>query len=123
VSRNAVDLENPITSAFTEASSVLSFSFAPWFVVVLDEGSSVQSLGLVRGFGARLGTLLFSEAHRPTSRELAELKGKGYFYSLLFESYRSFDQRLFEDTLTDWGFFGPEDERPVWYTGEPWSCP
>ena len=81
----------------------------------------IQSLGLVRHFGSKLGTLIFSESEDPSTRECEELQGMGYFYSLLFEWYREFDEQLFKDTLDDWGFFGDEQERPDWYSGAPWT--
>lgn len=39
----------------------------------------------------------------------------GYACSFInAEVYRRFDRGLFIDTLKDWGFYGPEDQRPVW---------
>ena len=111
---------NPITSAFVQAADGLGLCFEPEFSVALKDGSVIQSLGLVRHFGSELGTLIFSESQCPSNRECEELQGMGYFYSLLFESFRDFDEQLFKDTLNDWGFFGNEQERPNWYSGSPW---
>jgi hypothetical protein len=35
--------------------------------------------------------------------------------------YRTYDRKLFVDTLTDWGWFGRVDEKPAWFTGESWT--
>ena len=113
---------SPITSAFAEAATALRFSFEPSFAVVLRGEPPLQSLGLVRQFGSRIGTLLFAEGQQPSVAELAELRAKGYYCSVLSESYHSFSRPHFEATLSDWGYYG-EEGQPVWYTGESWSRP
>jgi hypothetical protein len=110
---------NQITSAFIQAADGLGFSFEPAFSVTLKDGSAIQSLGLVRHFGSKLGTLIFSESQCPSTSQCEELHGMGYFYSGLFELYYEFDEELFKETLNDWGFFGNEQERPNWYSGAP----
>ncbi|HET9690017.1 MAG TPA: hypothetical protein VFP61_02615 [Acidimicrobiales bacterium] len=45
----------------------------------------------------------------------------GFYFSQLADQYRSFDRELFIDTLNDWGWFGRDDAKPDWYTGEPWD--
>lgn len=113
--------DDQITSAFVQAADALGFSFEPAFSVALKDGPAIQSLGLVRHFGSALGTLLFSESLCPSTRESEELQGMGYYFSLLFESYCQFDEQLFKDTLSDWGFFGNGQEPPNWYSGASWS--
>jgi hypothetical protein len=109
---------NQITSTFVQAADELGFSFEPAFSVELKDGSVIQSLGFVRHFGSKLGTLLFSESECPSSRQCEELQGMGYYYSQLFsESFYEFDEEVFKETLDDWGFFGNEQERPNWYSG------
>jgi hypothetical protein len=112
---------NRITSNFVQAADALGFSFEPAFTVAMKDGSVIQSLGLVRHFGSKLGTLIFSESQCPSTRQFEELQGMGYFCSGLFEWYNEFDEELFKDTLNDWGFFGDEQERPGWYSGAPWT--
>lgn len=31
-------------------------------------------------------------------------------------------KNLLRDTLDDWGWFGPLENRPAWYTGTPWGA-
>lgn len=54
------------------------------------------------------------------TRRVAAKQAGGYF-SELSEEYHTFDRNLFIDTLNDWGWFGPEDSKPNWYTGEAWG--
>ena len=113
--------ESPITSSFVRAATELRFSFEPGFLVTLKDGSGIQSLGLVRHFGSRVGTLIFSEAASPVASSIAELKSLGYFVSVLFDSYHVFNEEHFKGTLNDWGFYGREQERPKWFTGGQWG--
>lgn len=40
---------------------------------------------------------------------------KKMFYSFINPGgYIRYDEAYFKDTLADWGYFGPEDERPSW---------
>ena len=114
-------IESPITSSFGRAATELGFPFEPRFLATLENGSEIQSLGLVRHFGSKVGTLLFSEHEPPEVSAVAKLKSLGYFVSVLFESYHVFDEEHFKATLNDWGFFGQEKERPQWFTGVQWS--
>jgi hypothetical protein len=102
-------------AAFVEASRALGFKFEPNFVF-----GQYTAVGLIRGFGAVHGTLIFGLDDRPPSAILEQLRSEGYFYSLLSESYEHFDEESFRGTLDDWGYFGPEGSRPSWYTGKPW---
>ncbi|MBI3715534.1 MAG: hypothetical protein HY255_06035 [Betaproteobacteria bacterium] len=112
---------NSITSAFSEAATQLGFGFKPGFALKLPNGGVIGTLGLVVNFGSNLGTLLFAESSRPSKIEQDQIKDAGYYYSLLFPHYSKFDERLFEDTLNDWGYFGSEVQRPEWYTGKSWD--
>ena len=109
-----------LVAAFREASSQLRFEFEASFPVTLPDGSVVESIGRLPQFGSARGALLFAEQNRPSAASLAALKEMGYFASVLFESYGHFDERLFAETLDDWGFFGTEKDRPAWYTGRAW---
>jgi len=92
----------------------LEFEFEPAFVLLISNGTAVATLGLVREFGSRSGTLLFAESSVPSDAEQAEIRSLGYFISLLFPTYFEYDEELFKDTLNDWGYFGHESRRPGW---------
>jgi hypothetical protein len=110
-----------VVLAFTEASSALGFTFVPHFSAVLRGGTTVQALGLVREFGSPAGALLFCIGKEPSATQLRAIEAAGYFYSSLnAESYGSYAERAFIDTLNDWGYFGSPSGKPTWYTGQPW---
>jgi hypothetical protein len=74
---------------------------------------------LVHHFGRESGALVLvigepSEALRP-------VLGATNFVSAVAASYATYERDLFVDTLNDWGFFGPPELRPSWYTGAAWS--
>lgn len=111
-----------ITNAFSEAARQLGFSFEPDFTLVLDGGEVINTLGLVRGFGSEAGTVLFSERSTPSKDVQTQAKNSGYYVSFLFDSYSSYDEALFKDTLNDWQYFGSEFNSPSWFTGEVWGA-
>jgi hypothetical protein len=44
-------------------------------------------------------------------------KANGLYYSFLNpEQYASYNEERFNETLQDWGYFGPIDRRPSWLT-------
>jgi hypothetical protein len=77
-------------------------------------------VALLPDFGGKLGTVIVPIAGEHGVEQLAA-KEQGVHFSQLAESYCSFDRDLFVATLNDWGWFGPEDAKPDWYTGEAWS--
>jgi len=110
-----------IIDAFVQAASHLGIEFQPDFAVVLGDGSVVRSLGWLPQFGSRRGAVLFAEEASPSAASLRALADMGYFTSLLFLSYETFDAEHFSETLDDWGYYGLGSDRPVWYTGRSWT--
>jgi hypothetical protein len=111
-----------IASAFVQAASHLGFEFQAGFSITLDDGSVVRSLGRLPRFGSRRGALVFADDSRPSAASLRALDEMGYFTSVLFPSYETFDARHFSETLDDWGYYGHESDRPAWYTGLSWGA-
>jgi hypothetical protein len=112
---------NAIVSAFKEASVALGFPFEEEFVVQLPNGGTVKALGLVRRFGSPMGMLLFAAGSEPALEDASALRSLGFSSSVLYDGYGSYDRELFISTLDDWQFFGPDGERPGWYTGKAWK--
>jgi len=56
---------------------------------------------------------------------LAHLVGRwqdeDYAISVACKGYGEYSDKAFIDTLDDWQFFGPDSERPQWYTGKYWG--
>jgi hypothetical protein len=108
-----------IEAAFQQASGKLGFEFRSPYTVELSNGVIVCAIGLVVAFGSPRGTLLFAD--RDEERPTRELHASGYFFSILSDSYEAFDENHFIETLNDWGYFGPDADRPRWYSGAPWG--
>jgi hypothetical protein len=111
--------ENQVVAAWKQAAVDLDIQFTSPFTISLPDGTRLECLGLVHRFGRRMGTVIavIGEPSEPTD----PLTTDDYFWSILGESYCEFDRQLFMDTLDDWKFFGPESERPAWYSGRVWG--
>jgi hypothetical protein len=59
----------------------------------------------------------------PTSSEdeTTALADQGFYLSRVSETYAEFDRDQFAAALDDWGWYGPDERRPAWYTGTAWS--
>ena len=112
------ELESSIVDSWREAAADLGIGFTSPFVVSL-LGQNIDGLGLVHHFGGRVGTIV-SRLNYP-SPQLPEGLRDQYFVSQLSESFTRYSRQLFIETLDDWQFFGPESQKPSWYTGKPWS--
>ena len=107
-----------IAAAWRKAAGELHFRLTSPYFTTLRDGTSLSCLGLVHHFGAAFGTLIFVDGEqRPfQSGQL----GDEYFFSILTDSYAQYDRELFVETLDDWGWFGPKELTPGWYTGKQW---
>jgi len=111
-------MDRMMSDAWREAGARLSIRVVAPFVLELPDGSSVEAEAFLPDFGGPNGALciaLDDEARAKRAR------ASPLFVSLLGPGYRRFDETLFRETLDDWGWYGPEAERPPWYTGRPWS--
>ncbi|TAK63178.1 hypothetical protein [Methylobacter sp.] len=107
------DKENELVAAFTTAARELGFRFTSPLIIGND-----SFLGLVQDFGSPKGTVIFLLGLK---NDFTEVKQTGHFFSELAGSYCVFNRKIFEETLNDWGYFGPASEKPSWFTGQPWS--
>ena len=112
--------EQRVCAAWKQAAAELGFGFIPSFSVTYG-GESYTYLGLVHNFGGPKGALLAVYEQGHGMLEYPELNG--YHVSLLnAASYADYKRQHFIDTLNDLQWFGPDTERPAWYSGKPWTA-
>ena len=109
-----------VRSAFLQAASVLGFAFNSPPVERLEDASA-HIVGHVLHFGNSKGCVPVLLG--VPSSTIAAIQAAGYYCSQLSSSYSQFDAGLFRNTLNDWGFFGPVQLRPAWYTGHTSGAP
>jgi hypothetical protein len=57
-----------------------------------------------------------------TDAQLDAIRRAGYSVSQVNpDSYRAYERTMFVDTLNDWGWHGPEEDRPEWCDDAPWT--
>jgi hypothetical protein len=113
------DTEAKVVAAWKAAAADLRIGFTSPFVVPFPDYRTHEYLGLVHRFGGRVGTLI-TVLHEP-SETGPHPTGEYFYRSILGPGYTRYERQLFIDTLDDWQFFGPESERPAWYTGKSWT--
>jgi len=97
--RNGVRVEAPFELTLTDGSRALCEAYFPDFggpngAVCLCFGSTDELWGRYEGFWS----------------------------SILGETYETGDDETLREMLDDWGWFGPADQAPAWYTGQPWGA-
>jgi hypothetical protein len=104
-----------------EPAADLGLDVVAPYRVVDSENRAINGSALVRQFGSSAGALVLDVAST-TQSETAAATRLGFFVAQVkAEAYASYDRDLFVDTLNDWGWFGPERDRPTWITGEAWT--
>ena len=73
------------------------------------------------GPNGALLTILDAQISQTDNRAVALAAKQGYWTSSLGEGYSNYERQLFIDTLNDFGYFGPPERRPTWFTGKPWT--
>ena len=106
-----------ISNAWREAGSDLGIRVTAPFSFPGDREGVLIYEAHVHDFGGPKGTVVgvLDDVLRD-DRSIA-----GYYCSNLGVSYRTYNRQHFIDTLNDWGWYGPEELRPSWYTGKSWS--
>jgi hypothetical protein len=110
-------VDEAISQAWLEAAKDLGIRVVAPFKVQGTEPETATYEAHILDFGGPRGTVagvLDDQLHdcRVTH---------GFYCTNLSASYRQYNRQHFIDTLNDWGWFGPLELRPLWYTGKPWS--
>jgi hypothetical protein len=107
--------DEAISQAWLEAAKDLGIRVAAPFTVHSDEPITYEAH--VMDFGGPKGTVV-----GVLDDKLDDCRAtQGFYRSNLASSYRHYERQHFVATLNDWGWYGPEELRPVWYTGKSWS--
>jgi hypothetical protein len=108
--------------AWRDASGDLGLDVeVPYTVIDPASREPIVCVALVKGFGSAAGSVLL-DMRTGNAAQADLLSGLGFFVSAIdVEQYSEYDRTSFADTLNDWGWFGPRDQAPSWYTGKPWS--
>jgi hypothetical protein len=110
--------EEPVPDLLIEqwrqAAADLGLAIEAPFLLQLQDGR-IEARLLLRNFGAANGMLIVTDFSvvRPF---VDEVDAGGYGFSTLSEpsSRAAYDRDTFVEMLCDWGWSGPEQERPVW---------
>lgn len=91
-------------------------------VIPYELDTGVHCVGFLAEFGRPNGMIigLATPPHMDTDNRIVTVaRAKGMFWTFLNSKvYGAYDEEVFQETLTDWGYFGPPDRRPKWL-GEP----
>ena len=111
-------LDGAMIAAWLTAARELGVEVVAPHTLVLPSGATVEVEAFLPHFGGPNG----AAAVALQDGQRCELAANaGQFISLLAESYRAFERSRFQETLDDWGWYGPTARRPVWYSGKSWS--
>ena len=110
-------VDDAISRAWLEAAKDLGIRVTAPFSVQASEREPIIYEALILDFGGPKGTVV-----GVLDDKLGDCRAThGYYCSNLSSSYRDYGRQHFIDTLNDWGWFGPLELRPSWYTGKSWG--
>jgi hypothetical protein len=110
-------LDGEMIAAWLRAARELDVEVVAPHTLVVPSGAIVEIEAFLPHFGGPKGTAAVA-LHDDQRCKLAA--NTGPFISLLAESYRAFERSRFQETLDDWGWYGPTARRPAWYSGKSW---
>jgi hypothetical protein len=102
-------------AAWSQAGRELSIGLVAPFRV----GSRQQDLAVafLPSFGSEGGTIVdFRESASDAVQRYAGAHGC-YYSQIYFDAYCVYERSLWEETLNDWGWYGPLVDAPMWFTG------
>jgi len=115
------ELGDRIIAAWNQAAADLGVAFdSPWHTLTADH-RRLSYLGIVRGFGGRIGTAirLIHLGELSTYKSL----DRDVHVEKLGDRHATYDRLLFRGTLIEWGYSGLPSQRPAWFpagaTGRP----
>jgi hypothetical protein len=117
MSMKARIVDETISAAWLEAARDLGIRVVAPFTMHVSEDEKVTYEAHLLDFGGPKGMVV-----GVLDDKLQDCRStQGYYCSNLATSYRLYERKHFIDTLNDWGWYGPMELRPSWYTGASWS--
>jgi hypothetical protein len=104
-----------MSAAWREAAGRLDIE-----VVAPFEVEGVSSLAYLPSFGGPEG-MVIARLSTVTEAQASVAAKAGWYLSRVSDEYADFDGSRFQAALDDWGWFGPDESRPDWYTGTAWT--
>jgi hypothetical protein len=113
------DLNEKIVAAWLEASNDLGVTVIAPYRVETRGPQVLWCEAFIPDFGSPTGALAISSRSRTMVRPV--LRKASRWHSELGDGYARYSRKLFAETLDDWGWFGQEQLKPDWYTGNYWA--
>jgi hypothetical protein len=113
--RHLAVVTNPMAQAWLDARDDLGIRVVHPFEFETPSGRRATTVGVyLPDFGSPLGTLLLC---RFDADELDELADETEYFSsgLSPDHYEPYNRERFIETLSDWGWYGPNEKTPSWY--------
>lgn len=111
--------ETRMAKSWNVAARDLSVEFVSPFIARDSSGLELVCSGWLPHFGGPKGAVILSRDDTSSpgvEDEFEFLWELGYWASGLSPySYERYNRRSFVETLRDWGWYGPEDSRPIWF--------
>src|SRR5262249_8799542 len=108
---------NAMAQAWKRGAEELGFVFISPFSFTGQNGKTYTATGYLPHFGGEKGTLIVSRF----DDEAVDESGRqaGYYGSGLAPHFdEHYNQDTIIETLSDWGWWGPEDQVPSWFCGK-----
>jgi hypothetical protein len=115
---DATMLDSEMIAAWLTAPRELSVEVVAPRTLVLPGGGTVEVEAFLPDFGGPNGTAVVALQDDRRCKLAANTR---HFTSQLADGYRAFERSRFQETLDDWGWYGPAARRPAWYSGKSWS--
>ena len=109
-------MESRLPAEWKRVANDLGLEIVSPYEVILPSGSRIRAPVLVRHIGGPKGILVVSDDSIVDWSD--EIVQAGYGFSVLSEPEPSdeYDLDVSIELLSDWGWYGPESERPAWLT-------
>jgi hypothetical protein len=107
---------NAMAQTWKRGAEELGFTFVSPFLFAGTDGKTYTATGYLPHFGGERGTLIVSRFDDEAVAEAGDQAGY-YGSGLAPHFYEEYNRARIIETLSDWGWWGPENQVPTWFTG------